>query len=94
MPSVLSMATHRTVRSPSSCATSSTRVRSASRVCSAFWMNGSSPSNWTSTTAPITWVTRPTMLLAILLYSLNGLWAYQSASAPEMISISSLVMFA
>src|SRR5689334_21494179 len=28
-------------------------------------MKGSSPSNCTSTTAPRTWVTRPTMLLAI-----------------------------
>src|SRR6516225_461449 len=28
-------------------------------------MNGNSPSNCTSITAPITWVTRPTILLAI-----------------------------
>src|SRR5580698_3829687 len=65
-PSVLSMATQRTVRSPSSCATSSTSVRFSILVCSAFWMYGSSPSNCTSTTAPITWVTRPTMLLAMV----------------------------
>src|SRR5689334_5110207 len=71
MPSVLSMAMHRTVRSPSSCATSSTSMRSAILVCSAFWMNGSSPSNCTSMTAPITWVTRPTMLLAMSLLPLS-----------------------
>src|SRR3954447_21190011 len=71
MPSVLSMAMQRTVRSPSSCATSSTSVWSPSLVCSAFWMNGSSPSNCTSMTAPITWVTRPTMLLAISLLPLS-----------------------
>src|ERR1700756_4374364 len=72
MPSVLSMAMQRTVRSPSSCATSSTNVCSASLVCSAFWMNGSSPSNCTSITAPITWVTRPTMLLAIAVLPLSN----------------------
>src|SRR5690242_9167730 len=71
MPSVLSMAMQRTVRSPSSCATSNTSVLLASLVCSAFWMNGRSPSNCTSTTAPITWVTRPTMLLAISLLPLS-----------------------
>src|ERR1700761_460550 len=72
MPSVLSMAMQRTVRSPSSWATSSTRVRSSILLCSAFWMNGRSPSNWTSTTAPRTWVTRPTILLAIVLVPLDG----------------------
>src|SRR5215469_16694578 len=34
-------------------------------------MNGRSPSNCTSTTAPITWVTRPTMLLAMTLLPLS-----------------------
>src|SRR5690242_8904003 len=34
-------------------------------------MNGRSPSNCTSTTAPCTWVTRPTMLLAITLLPLS-----------------------
>src|ERR1700757_3770706 len=71
MPSVLSMAMQRTVRSPSSCATSRTSVRSAILVCSAFWMNGRSPSNCTSMTAPITWVTRPTMLLAMSILPLS-----------------------
>src|SRR5579872_1682838 len=70
-PSVLSIAMQRTVRSPSSWATSSTSVCSESLVCSAFWMNGRSPSNCTSTTAPCTWVTRPTMLLAISLLPLS-----------------------
>src|SRR6185437_6288406 len=36
-----------------------------SLVFSAFRMYGRSPSNWTSTTAPRTCVTRPTILLAI-----------------------------
>src|SRR5271165_714361 len=66
MPSVLSMAMQRTVRSPSSCATSSTSVRLSILQVSAFWMNGSSPGNCTSTTAPNTCVTRPTTLLAML----------------------------
>src|SRR3984957_19643769 len=70
-PSVLSIAIQRTVRSPSSWATSSTSVCSDSLVCSAFWMNRRSPSNCTSTTAPCTWVTRPTMLLAISLLPLS-----------------------
>src|SRR5277367_4481343 len=35
-------------------------------------MYGSSPSNCTSITAPITWVTRPTMLLAITVLSLSN----------------------
>src|SRR4051812_11113713 len=65
MPSVLSMAMQRTVRSPSSCATSSTRVASPLRAFSAFWMKGSSPSNWTSTTAPSTCVTCPTLFFAM-----------------------------
>src|SRR6185437_14733123 len=35
-------------------------------------MYGSSPSNCTSITAPITWVTRPTMLLAITVLPLSN----------------------
>jgi hypothetical protein len=105
MPSVLSMAMQRTVRSPSSCATSRTSMRPFTVVCSAFMMNGRSPSNCTSTTAPRTWVTRPTMLLApaagrgatvVDMACSCSLVARpsQSASAPEIISISSLVMLA
>ncbi len=101
MPSVLSIAMQRTVRSPSSCATSSTSGRSPTRVISAFWMNGRSPSNCTSTTALRTWVTRPTMLLdadagrgAVVADMIAPRCLLYSASAPEMISISSRVMLA
>ena len=58
--------------------------------CSAFMMNGSSPSNCASITAPSTWVTRPTLLFAIR----RAPCLPQTASAPEMISISSLVILA
>src|SRR5262245_41940997 len=54
------MATVRTVFSPRCCATSSTSRLPLLSVSSAFRMAGRWPSNWTSTTAPITWVTRPT----------------------------------
>ena len=67
MPSVLSMAMQRTVRSPSSWATSRTNSRSPILLVRAFWMKGRSPSNWTSTTAPSTWETRPTELVAMCL---------------------------
>src|ERR1700722_12006090 len=65
MPSVLSIATHLTVLSPSSWATSRTKVRLSILQVSAFWMKGNSPGNCTSTTAPSTCVTRPTTLLAM-----------------------------
>src|SRR3712207_285622 len=64
-PSVVSMAMVRTVRSPRCCATSSTRVRSPTLVCSAFSMLGSSPGNCTSTTAPRTWLMRPTLFFMV-----------------------------
>src|SRR5487761_48436 len=66
-PSVVSMATARTVFSPSSCATSSTRVLPWFCTWSALRMNGSSPSNLTSTTAPMTCATVPVLFLAMML---------------------------
>jgi hypothetical protein len=55
---------------------------------SAFRIAGRSPSNCTSTTAPITCVTLP------FAFAMSFLRFRQSASAPEMISISSLVIAA
>jgi hypothetical protein len=54
-PSVESMAMQRTVFSPRCCATSSTRRLPWLSVSSAFRIAGRSPSNCTSTTAPMTW---------------------------------------
>src|SRR5438445_515593 len=61
MPSVESMAMHRTTLSPMSDATSSTTIRpSAVFTSSASNSSGWSPgSNWTSVTAPMTWLIRP-----------------------------------
>ena len=53
-PSVVSIAIVRTVFSPRCCATSSVRVRPELSTCSALRIDGSSPSKWTSTTAPMT----------------------------------------
>src|SRR6266446_1100401 len=64
-PSVVSIATVRTVLSPSCCATSRTRVRSPWSMCSALKISGSSPSKRTSTTAPMTWVIVPMLFLAM-----------------------------
>ena len=78
-------------------------------VSSALRIAGRWPSNCTSTTAPMTWVMCPTVgLVAILVhcgflvspvmavsiasFALRG--CVTSASAPEMISISSLVIIA
>src|SRR3954452_5598395 len=58
-PSVESMAMQRTVDSPRCWATSSTRRWPLLLVSSAFRIWGRCPSNWTSTTAPITWATCP-----------------------------------
>src|SRR6202158_4826700 len=58
-PSEESMATVRTVDSPRCCATSSTRRLPPCVVSSAFRIAVRSPSNCTSTTAPMTWVMRP-----------------------------------
>src|SRR5215475_3064399 len=59
-PSLVSIATVRTVDSPRCCATSSTRRLPAFLVSSALRIAGRWPSNCTSTTAPMTWVMRPT----------------------------------
>ena len=70
-----------------------------SLVSSAFRIAGRWPSNCTSTTAPMTWVMRPIWLAGVAMNSLlrilsrhRQLTCCQSASAPEMISISSLVI--
>ncbi len=91
-PSVESMAMARTVFSPRCCATSRTRFHGWSLIAglvtvSALKMAGSLPSaNSTSTTGPMTCVMRP-LLGMVRFYPL-------SASAPETISISSVVMAA
>src|ERR1700740_1561695 len=61
-PSVASIAIVRTVDSPRCWATSSTRRLLPFFVSSEFRIAGRWPSNCTSTTAPMTWVTRPTWL--------------------------------
>src|SRR4051794_501579 len=61
-PSEVSMATQRTVDSPSCWATSRTRRLPWFWVSSAFRISGRWPSNFTSTTAPITCVMRPVAL--------------------------------
>ena len=66
-PSVESMATVRTEFSPRCCATSSTSRLPRFLVSSALRIAGRCPSNCTSTTAPITWRTRPITLVAIVL---------------------------
>src|SRR5262245_40190409 len=55
----------RTVDSPRCCATSSTRRLLPFLVSSELRMAGRWPSNCTSTTAPMTWVTRPIWLAAV-----------------------------
>ncbi len=62
-PSVESIAIVRTTFSPRCWATSSTRRLPPLSVSSADRIGGSSPSNATSTTAPMTWLTRPVRLL-------------------------------
>src|SRR6266545_1841862 len=64
-PSLVSIATVRTVDSPRCCATSSTRRLPPFVVSSAFRIAGRSPSNCTSTTAPMTWVIFPTALVGV-----------------------------
>src|SRR5579863_699624 len=59
------MAMVRTVDSPRCWATSSTRRLPPLLVSSELRIAGSWPSNCTSTTAPMTWVTRPTWLAAV-----------------------------
>src|SRR3954468_12268019 len=62
-PSVESIAIVRTTFSPRCCATSSTRRLPPLSVSRAVRIGGRSPSKATSTTAPITWLMRPTRLL-------------------------------
>src|SRR5215475_14310715 len=69
-PSVASIATVRTVDSPRCCATSSTRRLPPFFVSSELRMAGRWPSNCTSTTAPMTWVTRPIWVAAVAIYCL------------------------
>src|SRR5262249_46859595 len=64
-PSVASIAMVRTVDSPRCWATSSTRRLLPFLVSSELRMAGRWPSNCTSTTAPMTWVTRPIWLAAV-----------------------------
>src|ERR1700710_2985196 len=64
-PSVVSIAMVRTVDSPRCCATSSTRRLLPFMVVMAFRIAGRWPSNWTSTTAPMTWVMRPVWLAGV-----------------------------
>src|ERR1044072_5999670 len=64
-PSVASIAIVRTVDSPRCWATSSTRRLLPFLVSSELRMAGKWPSNCTSTTAPMTWVTRPIWLAAV-----------------------------
>src|SRR6202451_2610144 len=70
-PSLISMAMVRTVDSPRCWATSSTRRLPWFLVSSALRIAGRWSSNCTSTTAPMTWVMRPT-LLAIMSSSQIG----------------------
>src|SRR5882672_9475555 len=62
-PSVESIATVRTVDSPRCCATSRISRLPLLSVSNALRISGNGPSNCTSTTAPMTWVTRPILLL-------------------------------
>src|ERR1700744_2718779 len=64
-PSVVSIAMVRTVDSPRCWATASTRRLPPFLVSSELRIAGRWPSNCTSTTAPMTWVTRPIWLAAV-----------------------------
>src|SRR5664280_1255908 len=70
-PSVVSMAIVRTVDSPRCCATSSTRRLVPFMVVMAFRIAGRWPSNCTSTTAPMTCVTRPVWLAGVAMKTLS-----------------------
>src|ERR1700761_8161793 len=70
-PSVASIAIVRTVDSPRCWATSSTRRLLPFFVSSEFRIAGRWPSNCTSTTAPITWVTRPIWLAAVAIATIS-----------------------
>src|SRR5215813_72244 len=60
------MAMVRTVFSPRCWATSSTSRLPRFCVSSELRISGRCPSNWTSTTAPVTWRIRPTLLVAMV----------------------------
>src|SRR5665213_759751 len=64
-PSVESIAIVRTVDSPRCCATSRTRRLPPLSVSSADRISGRSLSKLTSTTAPITWLIRPLLLVVL-----------------------------
>ena len=68
-PSVESIAIVRTTFSPRCWATSRTRRLPPLSVTSAVRIGGRSPSNATSTTAPITWLMRPTRLLGLVTFA-------------------------
>src|SRR5690348_13662411 len=68
-PSVVSMAMVRTTFSPRCCATSSTSVLPWFSIWSALRIEGRSPSNFTSTTAPMTWVMVPILFFAMSRFS-------------------------
>jgi len=92
-PSVASIAMVRTVFSPRCWATSSTRRLPLLSVSSAVRIAGSSPSKVTSTTAPMTWLILPLVVSTVaMLVSLPSI-SY-SASAPAIISMSSVVIAA
>src|SRR6267142_5149633 len=80
-PSEVSIAMVRTVDSPRCWATSSTRRLPPFLVSSAFRIAGSSPSNFTSTTAPITWVMRPIWLVALAIAGPCCLFTYGACGA-------------
>src|SRR5262245_27888133 len=70
-PSLVSMAMVRTVDSPRCWATSSTRRLPWFLVSSALRIAGRCSSNCTSTTAPMTWVMRPTAFAIVFLVTLS-----------------------
>src|ERR1700687_5290214 len=70
-PSVVSIAMVRTVDSPRCCATSSTRRLLPFVVVMALRIAGRWPSNCTSTTAPMTCVTRPVWLAGVAMKTLS-----------------------
>src|ERR1044071_1889349 len=74
----------RTVDSPRCCATSSTSRLSPFLVSSEFKIAGRLPSNWTSTTAPITWVMFPVWLvwvaMLVLLLSICSLQRFRAGN--------------
>ena len=62
-PSVLSIAIVLTLFSPRCCATSKTSLFPELSTSNAVKISGNAPSNWTSTTAPITWMIFPFLLI-------------------------------